>query len=76
MVPLAEPPHVTHEMRVVPGKVVAIEGNDLGQLTRTAELSRRHQGGQPQQLHDQYDQKFSHRSPSAPKSSHTCRLRS
>jgi hypothetical protein len=42
MVPLAEPPHVTHEMGVVPGKVVAIEGDDLGQLTRTAELSRPH----------------------------------
>lgn len=52
MVPLAEPPHVTHEMSVVPGKIVAIEGDELGQLTRTAELSRHHQGGQPQQLHD------------------------
>jgi hypothetical protein len=39
-------------MSVVPGKILAIEGNDLGQRTRTAELSRHHQGGQPQQLHD------------------------
>jgi len=47
IIPLAEPPHVAHEMGMVAGKIGAIGGDYLGLLTRPAELSRHDHRGQP-----------------------------